>query len=78
MKIGDHVSFQAGLDRHIEFGELVDVDPKEETGTIRVGKSFHKRALGRIRSFVRGMKEQESKRSETVATWIGSVGDRLR
>ncbi len=57
MKIGDTVSFQAGLDRHIEFGELVEVDAEKETGTILANGKYHVRVLGRIRSYERGMKE---------------------
>ncbi len=58
MKIGDTVCFQAGLDRHIEMGELVAVNPLEETGTILSGGKYHIRVLGRIRTVERGMKEQ--------------------
>lgn len=61
MKIGDFVSFQAGLDRHIEFGILVEVDPQQETCVIECCGERKTRVLGRVRTLARGLKEQAAR-----------------
>lgn len=59
MKIGDAVSFAAGLDRHPEFGKLMRIVPHKD-GLVAVIQFSHRvimRSLKRVKTVARGRKD---------------------